>query len=69
MRSNGTFLGDQKWVFQEVEKTIMRLKVVVFMRSKASIIFDNFDQEVIIIDFESHDQSWVFKNVHEIKSI
>jgi hypothetical protein len=24
----------------------MRLKVVVFMRSKASIIFDNFDQEV-----------------------
>jgi len=47
----------------------MRLKVLFFMRSKASIIFDNFDQEVIIIDFESHDQSWVFKNVHEIKSI
>ncbi len=54
------------------------------MRSKVSIIFDNFDQEVetlimrskvqkyknfIIIAFQSYDQSWVYKNVHENKSI
>ena len=70
--------------FQEIERTIMRSKVLFFMRSKVSIISDNFDQEVenlimrskvqkhkncIIIAFQSYDQSWVYKNVHEIKSI
>ncbi len=58
----------------------MRSKVLFFMRSKFSTIFDNFDQEVdrkitrskvaksIVSNFWSHDQSCVYKNVHEIES-
>ncbi len=58
----------------------MRSKVM-FFKSKVSILFDNFVQEVdkmiirskvakrIISNFWSHDQSCVYKNVHEIESL
>jgi len=32
--------------FQEIERTLVRSKVLFFMRLKVSIIFDNFDQEI-----------------------
>ena len=56
----------------------MRSKVVFFRRSKVSIIFDNFDQQIetlikslknIIIDFRSHDQSCAYNIFHEIESL
>ena len=33
-------------IFHEIEITIMRLKFYLFMRSKLTIIFHNFNQEV-----------------------
>jgi hypothetical protein len=32
--------------FQEIKRTIMRSKVLFFMRLKVSIIFGNFDREI-----------------------
>ena len=67
--------------FQEIERTIIKLQVLFFIRSQFYIIFDNFDQQAetlimslkvtksIIGNFGSQDRSWVYKNVHEIKSI
>ncbi len=47
-----------KVFFQEIERMIMRLKVVFFRRSKVSIIFDNFDQEVERTITRSKEWSW-----------
>ncbi len=37
---------DQKSFFHEIKRTIMRSKVIFFIRSKVPIIFPNFNQEI-----------------------
>ncbi len=62
--------------FQEIERTIVRSKVIFFRRSKISMIFDNFVPEIdtlirrskVKINFQSHEKIVSHKFDHEIES-